>query len=153
MCTSRSKRFADTSYNGPCTDVNVGDVPKLQCYQDTYISICTALQLHCNYTYWLALKNLSLCMTRTSFKSNTNNIIYTQLLDTQILTENILIKWGYRIYSIKLKYQRISILAKDLMHIYEGKVIVILYQLWYQNSIKHINTLSDMNKLKYCLFY
>ena len=26
-------------------------------------------------------------------------------------------------------------------YIYEGKVNVILYQLWYQNSIKHINTL------------
>ena len=43
MCTSRSKRSGDTSYIGPCTDVNADGVLKLQHYQDTYISHCTKL--------------------------------------------------------------------------------------------------------------
>ena len=37
------KRSGDTSYIGPCTDVNADGVLKLQHYQDTYISHCTKL--------------------------------------------------------------------------------------------------------------
>ena len=37
------KRSGDTSYNGPCTNVNADGVLKLQHYQDTYISHCTKL--------------------------------------------------------------------------------------------------------------
>ena len=37
------KRSGDTSYIGPCTDVNTDGVLKLQHYQDTYISHHTKL--------------------------------------------------------------------------------------------------------------
>ena len=37
------KRSGDTSYIGPCTNVNADGVLKLQHYQDTYISHCTKL--------------------------------------------------------------------------------------------------------------
>ena len=40
---SNLKRSGDTSYIGPCTNVNAGGVLKLQHYQDTYISHCTKL--------------------------------------------------------------------------------------------------------------
>ena len=37
------KRSGDTSYIGPCTDVNADGVLMLHHYQDTYISHCTEL--------------------------------------------------------------------------------------------------------------
>ena len=70
MCTSRSTRSGDTSYIGPCTDVNVDGNPKLQDYQDTYITCCTKLaeerplQSH----ILTSTQNLSLCMSSASFK-------------------------------------------------------------------------------------
>ena len=35
--------LGDTSYIGPCIDVNADGVPKLQHYQDTCVSHCTKL--------------------------------------------------------------------------------------------------------------
>ena len=60
------KRSGDTSYTGPCTDVNVDGVLKLQYYQDTYISHCAKLAVK-RHKITHSLKIFKLCTTRTSF--------------------------------------------------------------------------------------
>ena len=62
--------LGDTFYTGSCTDVNADGVPKLQHYQDTYMSHCTQIGSKKGHLqlYKSALKSL-ICMTRTSFNT------------------------------------------------------------------------------------
>ena len=39
------KDLVDTFYTRPCTDVNPDCILRLQCHQDTYISLCTKIWL------------------------------------------------------------------------------------------------------------
>ena len=48
-----------TSYPRPCTDVNADGVPKLQCYQDNYMTHCTKNWLK-KAIHILALKSLTM---------------------------------------------------------------------------------------------
>ena len=70
MCVQPDlKRSGDTSYIGPCTDVNADGVLKLQHYQDTYH--ITLYKIGCKkankITHWLALKIFKLCTIGTNF--------------------------------------------------------------------------------------